>query len=280
MCSSDLGALLVKLFGDPAREQAGFEATVGRVRDIGILRAMYARFLQAAIVLAAALAVALVYGWGGLRAADGTLPVGTLVALAAYLNRLYAPLTALSNVQVDVMTALVSFDRLFEVLSLRPGVAEAESPVEIPAGPATVEFDHIAFRYPRAEEVSLASLESVAVLDPAPAVQVLADITFTARPGELVALVGPSGAGKTTISSLIPRLYDPVAGAVRINGIDLRSASLASVRRTVGVVTQDAHLFHESIRENLRYARPDASDDELWAVLRDRKSTRLNSSHT
>ncbi len=262
------GALLVKLFGQPEREQAAFEAKAGRVRDIGITRAMYARFFQAAIVLAAALATALVYGWGGLLAADGALPVGTLVALAAYLNRLYGPLTALSNVQVDVMSALVSFDRLFEVLQLQPGVAEHAGSVAIPAGPATVEFEGVAFSYPRAEDVSLASLEGVATLDAGPSAQVLHDITFTARPGQLVALVGPSGAGKTTISSLIPRLYDPGEGTVRINGVNLRDATLDSVRQTVGVVTQDAHLFHETIRENLLYARPGASDEDLVAALR------------
>ena len=262
------GALLVKLFGDPDRELDAFEAKAGRVRDIGITRAMYARLFRVAIVLAAALATALVYGWGGLLAADGSLQVGTLVALAAYLNRLYAPLTALSNVQVDVMTALVSFDRLFEVLDMRPIVSERDGAVPVPAGPATVEFDHVDFRYPRAEEVSLASLEAVAVLDETPGQSVLFDVSFVARPGELVALVGPSGAGKTTMSSLIPRLYDPQGGAVRINGIDLRDATSESVRRSVGVVTQDAHLFHETIRENLLYAKPDATDDELLEALR------------
>ena len=262
------GALLVKLFGEPRREQQGFEAKASRVRDIGVIRAMYGRLFQAAIVLAAALATAMVYGWGGILAADAALPVGTLVALAAYLNRLYAPLTALSNVQVDVMSALVSFDRLFEVLSLQPGVAEKPGAIAIPDGPATVELDHVAFRYPRAEEVSLASLESVAALDQAPAQQVLFDVSLTAHPGELVALVGPSGAGKTTISSLIPRLYDPQEGAVRINGVDLRDATMDSVRRTVGVVTQDAHLFHETIRENLLYARPEATDADLVEALR------------
>ncbi|MDO8485793.1 MAG: ABC transporter ATP-binding protein [Candidatus Limnocylindrales bacterium] len=262
------GALLVKLFGNPQDETQSFEQKAGRVRDIGVTRAMYARLFRAAILLAAALATALVYGWGGLLAADGDLQVGTLVALAAYLNRLYAPLTALSNVQVDVMTALVSFDRLFEVLDLQSIVADKPGAVDIPRGPATVEFDHVDFRYPGAEEVSLASLEAVATLDQAPSQAVLFDVSFVARPGELVALVGPSGAGKTTISSLIPRLYDPRAGAVRINGVDLRDASLDSVRCTVGVVTQDAHLFHESIRANLLYANPGASDGELVDALR------------
>jgi ATP-binding cassette subfamily B protein len=262
------GALLVKLFGQPRREIEGFEQKARRVRDIGVARAMYARVFRTAILLAAALATALVYGWGGLLAADGSLQVGTLVALAAYLNRLYAPLTALSNVQVDVMTALVSFDRLFEVLDLQPIVADKPGAVDIPAGPATVEFDRVDFRYPTAEEVSLASLEAVATLDQGPPQAVLFGVSFVARPGEMVALVGPSGAGKTTISSLIPRLYDPGAGAVRINGVDLRDATMGSVHRIVGVVTQDAHLFHESIRDNLLYAKPGASEAELIDALR------------
>jgi len=262
------GALLVKLFGQPGREIKRFEARAGRVRDIGVTRAMYTRIFNAAILLAAALATALVYGWGGLLASNGELQVGTLVALTAYLNRLYAPLTALSNVQVEVMTALVSFDRLFEVLDLPPMLDEKAGAVAIPGGPATIEFDHVGFGYPTAEEVSLASLESVANLDQAPRVEVLFDVSFTVRPGELVALVGPSGAGKTTISHLIPRLYDVRAGVVRINGVDLREATLQSVQDTVGVVTQDGHLFHDTLRSNLLYARPDATDAELTAALR------------
>jgi ATP-binding cassette subfamily B protein len=262
------GALLVKLFGQPEREIRGFEAKAGRVRDIGVTRAMYNRIFNASILLSAALATALVYGWGGLLAANGQLEVGTLVALTAYLNRLYVPLTALSNVQIDVMTALVSFDRLFEVLDLRPMLDEKPGAAPIPAGPATIEFDHVGFGYPRAEEVSLASLESVATLDQSPSIEVLFDISFVARPGELVALVGPSGAGKTTISHLIPRLYDVREGAVRINGIDVRDATLASIQDAVGVVTQDGHLFHDTLRSNLRYARPDATDAELVDALR------------
>jgi ATP-binding cassette subfamily B protein len=262
------GALLVKLFGEPLREIQSFEEKAGRVRDIGVTQAMYTRVFMAAILLTASLATALVYGWGGVLAADGALQVGTVVALTAYLNRLYGPLTALSNVQVDIMTALVSFDRVFEVLDLKPMVAEKPDAVAIPEGPATIEFDHVDFSYPRAEEVSLASLESVAVLDQAPSQQVLFDVSFTARPGQLVALVGPSGAGKTTISHLIPRLYDVRSGAIRINGVDLRNATLDSIRREVGVVTQDAHLFHDTIRANLRYAKPDASDQEIDEALR------------
>ena len=261
------GALLVKLFGEPMREIHSFEDRAGRVRDIGVTQAMYTRVFMAAILLTASLATALVYGWGGVLAATGALQVGTVVALTAYLNRLYAPLTALSNVQVDIMTALVSFDRVFEVLDLEPMIAERPDAVAIPNGPATIEFDHVDFSYPRAEEVSLASLESVAVLDQAPSQQVLFNVSFTARPGQLVALVGPSGGGKTTMSHLIPRLYDVRAGAIRINGVDVRDATLDSIRREVGVVTQDAHMFHDTIRANLRYAKPEASEEELLEAL-------------
>jgi ATP-binding cassette subfamily B protein len=262
------GALLVKLFGEPMREIQSFEEKAGRVRDIGVTQAMYTRVFMAAILLVASLATALVYGWGGVLAADGALQVGTVVALTAYLNRLYAPLTALSNVQVDIMTALVSFDRVFEVLDLKPMVADKPGAVPIPEGLATIEFDHVNFSYPRAEEVSLASLESVAVLDQAPSQEVLHDVSFTVQPGKLVALVGPSGAGKTTISHLIPRLYDVRSGAIRINGLDLRDATMESIHRAVGVVTQDAHLFHDTIGANLRYAKPDATNEEFLEALR------------
>jgi len=261
------GALLVKLFGRPSEERAAFEQKAGRVRDIGVTQAMYARFFIAALTLTAALATAVVYGWGGIQAVDGALSVGTVVALAAYLTRLYAPLTALSNVQIDVMTALVSFDRVFEILDLPPMIDELPDARPIPPGPARIDFDHVGFRYPTAEEVSLASLESVAVLDQSVSQQVLFDVDFTAEPGQLVALVGPSGAGKTTISHLLPRLYDVGSGAVRINGVDVRDTTMESLTATIGVVTQDAHLFHETIRENLLYAKPDASEGELDAAL-------------
>ena len=261
------GALLVKLFGQPEREIRSFEEKAGRVRDIGVTRAVYTRVFSAALIFTAALATALVYGWGGVLAASGTLQVGTLVALTAYLNRLYGPLTALSNVQVDIMTALISFDRVFEVLDLEPAVAEKAAAVAIRRGPATIEFDHVDFSYPRPEEVSLASLESVAVLGQAPSQQVLFDVSFTVQPGQLVALVGPSGAGKTTISHLIPRLYDVRSGAVRINGVDVRDATLDSIHRIVGMVTQDAHMLHDTIRANLLYAKPGASDGELVEAL-------------
>jgi ATP-binding cassette subfamily B protein len=269
------GALLVKLFGHPRAETSTFDARAGRVRDIGVTSAMYSRIFFAALMLTASLATALVYGWGGLLAVNGALNVGTLVALTAYLNRLYGPLTQLSNLNVDIMTALVSFERVFEVLDLPPAIQEKADAVALPRGRATVEFDDVDFSYPTAEEVSLASLESVATLDRTPSHPVLFDVSFTAEPGQLVALVGPSGAGKTTISSLVPRLYDVRAGAVRINGVDVRDATLDSLRQTVGVVTQDAHLFHETIRSNLLYAQPDATEDELVDSLRAAQVLRL-----
>jgi ATP-binding cassette, subfamily B, bacterial len=269
------GALLVKLFGRPDEESSAFEHKAGRVRDIGVTSAMYGRVFFVSLTLTAALATAIVYGWGGVQAVNGALNVGTVVALTAYLNRLYGPLTALSNVNVDVMTALVSFERVFEVLDLEPMIAERPGAVEIPPGAARVELDRVDFSYPTPDEVSLASLESVAVLDQRPSQQVLFDVSFTAQPGELIALVGPSGAGKTTISHLVPRLYDVRGGAVRINGVDVRDATLSSLRSTIGVVTQDAHMFHESIRGNLLFAKPDASDEELWAVMDDAQIARL-----
>ncbi len=261
------GAMLVKLFGRPQQERSEFDSKAARVRDIGVTQAMYARFFIAALTLTAALATAVVYGWGGVQAVDGALSVGTVVALASYLTRLYAPLTQLSNVQIDVMTALVSFDRVFEVLDLPPMIAEKPDARPVPSGPARIEFDHVDFRYPTAEEVSLASLESVAVLDTTVSDQVLFDVSFEAEPGQLVALVGPSGAGKTTISHLVPRLYDVTAGAVRINGLDVRDATFVSLSATIGMVTQDAHLFHDSIRANLLFAKPDATEAELEAAL-------------
>jgi ATP-binding cassette subfamily B protein len=261
------GALLVKLFGRPGDEHGQFAGRAARVRDIGVQTAMYGRVFFLSLLLTSSLATALVYGWGGWQAAEGRFNVGTVVALAALLNRLYGPLTALSNMNVDVMTALVSFDRVFEVLDLAPMIDDKPDAVAVPRGAVRIEFDHVEFSYPTAEEVSLASLESVAVLDQSPSQQVLHDVCFTVEPGQLVALVGPSGAGKTTISSLVPRLYDVRAGAVRLNGVDVRDATLASIAETVGVVTQDAHLFHETIRDNLVYAKPGATDEDLFAAL-------------
>ncbi|MDA8033055.1 MAG: ABC transporter ATP-binding protein [Actinomycetota bacterium] len=261
------GALLVKLFGRPASERSAFDLRAGRVRDIGITQAMYARVFLASLMLTASLATVLVYGWGGVLSVHGGLTVGTLVALTAYLSRLYGPLTALSNVQVDVLSAAVSFERVLEVLDLPPMIAEAPGAVDLPTGPARVELDHVRFAYPGASEVSLASLESVAVAERAGRVEVLHDVSLSVEPGRLVALVGPSGAGKTTIGHLLSRLYDPDEGAVRIGGIDLREATLASVQATVGVVTQDAHLFHDTLRANLLYVRPEATEADLYAAL-------------
>ncbi|HEX9342178.1 MAG TPA: ABC transporter ATP-binding protein, partial [Actinomycetota bacterium] len=218
-------------------------------------------------MLVASLATALVYGWGGWLAVRGALDVGTVVALTSYLIRLYGPLTALSNVNVDVMTALVSFERVFEVLDLEPMVADKPGAEALPPDAATIEFDQVDFRYPMAEEVSLASLESVAKLDASIDKQVLHEVSFRADAGELIALVGPSGAGKTTISQLVTRMYDATGGAVLLGGRDVRNVTLASLRHAVGVVTQDAHMFHDSIRANLLYARPDATEPELWEAL-------------
>jgi ATP-binding cassette subfamily B protein len=261
------GAMLVKLFGRPEEEAEAFEKKASRVRDIGVAQALYARLFLVALTLTAALATAFAYGFGGVEAVNGTLAVGTVVALTAYLARLYAPLTQLSNVNLDVMTALVSFERVFEVLDLVPMIDERPDAVAVPRGPAAIEFDHVDFSYPTAEDVSLASLEAVAVLESAPRREVLHDVSFRVEPGQMVALVGPSGAGKTTISSLVPRLYDVSGGAVRIHGVDVRGATHSSLRDAVGVVTQDPHLFHETLRANLLYARPEATDGELLDAL-------------
>src|SRR5665213_2189626 len=257
------GALLVKLFGRPREEDLAFRGKAARVRDIGITQSMYGGVFFASLMLVASLGAALVYGWGGWLAAVGRLDVGTVVALGAYLTRLYGPLTALSNVNVSIMTALVSFERVFEVLDLPPMIDDAPDAVDLPAGTNTVEFDHVDFGYPAASDVSLASLESVAVLDTSSNPQVLYDVSFKAEAGQLVALVGPSGAGKTTISALVSRLYDVTGGAVLIGGADVRQVTQASLRETVGVVTQDSHMFHDTIRANLIYAKPDATEAEL-----------------
>ena len=261
------GALLVKLFGRPAEESGSFSDRATRVRDIGVVSAMYARAFFTALTLVAALAQALVYGLGGYFALTGRLDAGTVVTLALLLTRLYGPLTALSNVRVDVMSALVSFERVFEVLDIEPMVADAPDAVPLPAGARSIDFDDVRFSYPTAAEVSLASLEDVAVLDQSPTQEVLHGVTFTAAPGEMIALVGPSGAGKTTISQLVPRIYDARSGSVRVGGLDVREVSLESLHAAIGVVTQDAHLFHETIRDNLAYARPEATDAQMWAAL-------------
>ncbi|SDY02891.1 ATP-binding cassette, subfamily B [Modestobacter sp. DSM 44400] len=261
------GALLVKLFGRPSAEAEAFRSRAGRVRDIGVLSAMYGRTFFTALTLVAALATALVYGLGGTLAFNGQLSAGDVVALALLLSRLYGPLTALSNVRVDVMSALVSFDRVFEVLDLAPMITEAPDAVDVPAGDRSVEFEHVSFSYPAAADVSLASLEDVAIPEHGGATPVLRDVSFRAEPGQLVALVGHSGAGKSTIANLVPRLYDATSGTVRVGGLDVRQATSDSLRASIGVVSQDAHLFHDTIAANLRYARPEATDDELWAAL-------------
>ncbi|MEV6925744.1 ABC transporter ATP-binding protein [Dactylosporangium sp. NPDC051485] len=262
------GALLVKLFGRPDDEAERFAERAGRVRDIGIQTAMYSRVFFVSMLLVASLAQALTYGLGGWLAVHGSITAGTVVALALLLTRLYGPLTALSNVRVDVMSALVSFERVFEVLDLSPAIAEKPGARALPAGAATVEFRDVHFRYPSAAEVSLASLEDVAGLDRTVTEEVLRGVSFTVAPGRMVALVGPSGAGKSTTAMLLPRIYDATSGAVLVDGVDVRDATLQSLRDTIGVVTQDSHLFHETIAENLRYAKPGATDEELWTALR------------
>ncbi|MBD7918990.1 ABC transporter ATP-binding protein [Cellulomonas sp. Sa3CUA2] len=266
------GAHLVKVFGDPARESAAYAEQTARVRDIGVKRALYSTWFRIGLTTVAAIATAVVYGVGGLLAIRGELTVGVVVALAAYLGRLYGPLTAMSNVQVDIMTALVSFERVLEVLDLEPTVAEKPDASDLRAAVAkngaTLELDHVGFRYPSAGEVSLASLESVATLSRDPVADTLRDVTFSVPAGSMVALVGPSGAGKTTISQLVTRMYDPTRGAVRIAGQDLRDVTASSLRDTVGIVSQEAHLFHDTIAGNLRFARPDATDDDIERALR------------
>ena len=269
------GAMLVKLFGRPRQESEAFGGRAAKVRDIGVVQAMYGQVFFVALTLLASLVTAMVYGLGGVLVINGTFQIGTLVALTTLLGRVYGPITSLSNVQINVMTALVSFDRVFEVLDLKPLIAERPGaevlPAQVPGDGTTtvapeIRFDHVSFRYPSASEVSLASLESIALPAPerpASAAGVLHEVSFTAPSGQLTALVGPSGAGKTTITTLAARLYDPDEGTVRIGGHDLREVTLESLHDVVGVVTQDAHLFHDTIRANLLYARPTASELEL-----------------
>ena len=263
------GAMLAKLFGRPDADAASFKGKARELSNLAIRAALYGRLLATALLLMASLATALAYGWGGVLAARHALDVGTVVALTSLLVRLYAPVMGLSNVQVTVMTALVAFERVFEVLDLEPMVREKADATDVPAGPMGVVFEHVSFRYPSAAEVSLASLESIAIPERRAPQTVLHDVDFSIAPGTLVALVGPSGAGKTTITQLIPRLYDVTAGSVRINGVDVRDARLVSLQRRIGVVTQEAHLFHDTLRANLLYARPEASSEQILDALRD-----------
>jgi ATP-binding cassette subfamily B protein len=257
------GAMLVALYGEPNREREYFRSRARKVADIGIKTAMLNRLFFIALTSVAAIATAFAYGIGGHLAISGGVTVGTLLAITALLARLYGPLTALSNVRLDVMTSLVSFERVFEVLDLEPMVKNRENAINLKPSHPKIEFKDVSFSYPRAEEISLASLESAAKPETIQSGEVLRGLSFTAEPGTLTALVGPSGAGKTTISALLPRLYDVTTGAIEIDGHDIRDLTLESLRGAIGVVMQDAHLFHETIAENLRYAKDDATEDEM-----------------
>jgi len=261
------GAMLLKLFGRRSDEDALFASKAARVRDLGVRISLLTRLFGATMMAVPALATALVYGVGGHLAVDKTLTVGTVIALATLLLRLLGPLQSLSNVRIDVMTALVSFERVFEVLDLPSLIQERPDAVVLAPTAARLEFDHVAFAYPRADEISLASLEAVARTESRDTGPVLTDITFTAEPSQMIALVGPSGAGKTTITHLVARLYDVGDGAVRVGGHDVRDVTLQSLEDVVGYVTQDAHMFHDTIRANLLYARPGATDQEVWDAL-------------
>ncbi len=261
------GAMLLKLFGRREEEDALFTSRARRVRDLGVHITLISRIFVAAMLLVPALATAVVYGVGGHLVLDGSLTVGTVIALGTLLVRLLGPLQSLSNMRVDVMTALVSFDRVFEVLDLPSTIREAPDAVALPREASSLELDHVSFGYPSADEVSLASLETIARTESRDTGEVLHDIGFRADPGQMVALVGPSGAGKTTVTHLVARLYDAVEGTVRVGGHDVREVTLQSLEDVVGYVTQDAHMFHDTIRANLRYARPGADDQELWTAL-------------
>ncbi|CAB4669311.1 unannotated protein [freshwater metagenome] len=262
------GALLVKLFGNRKRESKEFSDRAAEVRDIGIQSAMYSRTFLIALALVGAIGTALVYWIGGQLVISDAITLGTLVALAALVTRIYEPLTALSSARVDIMTALVSFDRVFEVLDLRNSLDDKDDAIDLPPAKGAIEFDHVTFRYPSGSEESLASLEIglSGSVDDGPGAEVLHDVSASILPGQLIALVGPSGAGKTTMSSLVPRLYDVTEGSVRIDGHDVRDLTLDSLRGAVGVVSQDPHLFHDTVAENLRYARHDATDAEIVAA--------------
>ena len=264
------GALLVKLFGRPLEESNSFSDKAAVVRDVGVRIAMANRWFFTALTLVAALATAVTYGLGGNLVIQGSITLGTLLALVGLLAQLYGPLTALSNVRVDVMTALVSFDRVFEILDLQPLVKDPVNPVPLPQGPLDVVFDQVSFRYPSAQEVSLESLSSVLASEfDQPEDEILKNISFTSPEGTLTALVGPSGAGKTTITALLARIYDPTSGSVQIGNVDISRVLAQDLRDCMGVVTQDSHLFHDTIRANLLYARPHSTDAEIMRACVD-----------
>jgi len=257
------GALLVALYGDRKTESTNFRGKARRVADMGIKIALLNRIFFIAMTSVAAIATSFAYGIGGHLAINQKITIGTLLAITALLARLYGPLTALSNIRVDVMSALVSFERVFEVLDLEPMVKESANPKSISNAIPAIAFENVFFAYPKAEEISLASLEAAAKPELVESGEVLRGISFNCEPGTLTAIVGPSGAGKSTISSLLPRLYDVTSGAIKINGTDIRDSSILDLRSLIGIVTQDSHMFHESIRENLRYAKSKATDEEI-----------------
>ncbi|NLE82241.1 MAG: ABC transporter ATP-binding protein [Rhodococcus sp.] len=269
------GATLVKLFGRPSEESAEFAVRARRVRNIGVKTAMLQAVFVTALTLVSALALALVYGLGGFYALRQILDAGAVVAMAMLLTRLYSPLTSLASARMDVMSALVSFERVFEVLDLEPLIQEKADAVPVPTGPASVEFENVEFAYPSADRVSLASLEEVASLDTRGGVEVLHGLSFRAEPGQMIALVGSSGAGKSTIAQLVPRLYDVDHGSIEIAGVDVRDVTTDSLRATVGMVTQDGHLFHDTVRANLLLANPAATDDDVADVLERARLTEL-----
>ena len=259
------GALLMKIFGTPKRESEMFSDKANSVRHMGIRIAMSNSFFFTAIVLVGSLATALVYGMGGQSVINGAMTLGTLLALTALLGRLYGPITALANVRVDIMTSLVSFERVFEVLDLTPMVQDKPDAKWLQSGPTSVEFSNVNFRYPSSAEVSLASLEMVAQPESrAVSEATLHEVSFMAEPGQMIALVGPSGAGKSTVTSLVARLYDSTSGTIRIGGLDVKDVTQESLHQIVGVVTQDAHMYHDTIRANLLYAKTDATEEQIW----------------